>query len=212
MRAKRQAVVISRQMGSGGSYIGLAVAKELGFRYVDREILREAAQRLATDEELLMDREERPAGIIQNLLRTISLGVPDAYIVPMGRPVYNKDLYVLERTIMNDIVDHYSAVIMGRGGYLALKDRPEVVSVFIHAGLEFRIKRVMDTMNITDPKKARGKVEESDRRRVRFARDILGVNWTDARNFHLSIDSGVTGFAASAEMIVRLVHEKGRSA
>ena len=40
------AVTISRQMGSGGTYVGYKVAKKLGFTYVDREILRLAAKRL----------------------------------------------------------------------------------------------------------------------------------------------------------------------
>jgi cytidylate kinase len=51
-----KAVLISRQMGSGGSYIGHLVAQDLGFKYIDRVILREAAERLGTDEESLAGR------------------------------------------------------------------------------------------------------------------------------------------------------------
>ena len=46
-------VTIARLMGSGGSYVGRLVARRLGFKYIDREILYEAARRLGTDEKFL---------------------------------------------------------------------------------------------------------------------------------------------------------------
>ena len=127
---------------------------------------------------------------------------------PLGHPVYDRDLFALVCGIMNHIVDHYSAVIMGSGGFHALKDRPDVVSVFIHAPLEFRIKRVMEVMGIKDVKKAQADIRESDREKTKFVRDVLGLDWTDARNFHLCIDSSLAGFSACAGMIVTLVRQK----
>jgi cytidylate kinase len=207
-----KAVLISRQMGSGGSYIGHLVAQDLGFKYIDRVILREAAKRLGTDEESLAGREERSSSLIEKVLAGFAVGAPLAYGPPLGRPVYDKDLFTVERRIMNDIVDHYSAVIMGRGGFHGLKDRPDIVSVFIHAPMEFRIKRVMDVLHMRDPKKAQAKIRESDRKRTKFVRDVLGLDWTDARNFQLCVDSSVSGFSGSAGIIISLVNEKRRSA
>ena len=109
---------------------------------------------------------------------------------------------------MNDIVDHYNAVIIGRGGFQGLKNRPDVVSVFIHAPLEFRIKRVMEVRGIKDVKKTQADVMESDRERTKFVRDVLGLDWTDARNFHLCIDSSVASLSVCAGMIITLVREK----
>ena len=56
-------ITISRQMGSGGSFIGYSVAKELGFNYIDREILRQAAERLGTDPGALEYLDERSPGL-----------------------------------------------------------------------------------------------------------------------------------------------------
>jgi len=69
----------------------------------------------------------------------------------------------------------------------------------------------MDMLDIKDPRKVQAKVRESDRRRTKFVRDVLGLDWTDARNFHLCIDSSVVGFAGSAEIIIRLVNDKRQS-
>ena len=109
---------------------------------------------------------------------------------------------------MNDIVDRYSVVIMGRGAFQGLKTRPDVVSVFIHAPLGFRSRRVMEVMGMKDLKRAQAHVQESDWKRTKFVRDVLGLDWTDARNFNLSIDSSVTSFTACAGMIITLVKEK----
>ena len=203
------AITISKQMGSGGSYVGYLVARELGFKYIDREILREAATRLGTDTSVLEAHDERSCSLMDDLVRAFSFGTPEtAYVPPLSRPVYDKDLFTLESRIMNEIVDRCSAVIAGRAGFHVLRERPGVIRVFIHAPLEFRVERVMQAQHITDARVARAKVEESDHTRSKFVRDMVGVDWTDARNFHLCIDAGAVGFHASAEMIIKLARGK----
>lgn len=195
MDAKYKSLVISRQMGSGGSYIGYLAAKELGFRYLDREILREASSRLGVDTAILEHSEERSAGVLENLLRSFSFGAAEsAFVPPMGKAVYERDLYRVESRIMNSVVDKFSAVIVGRGAFHVLRDRPEVFRVFVHAPLEVRIRRVMEVRKTADYESVRAQVIESDRRRTRFVRDIIGANWTDARNFHLCVDSSTLDF------------------
>ena len=138
-------------MESGGFYIGYLAAKELGFKYLDREILYEASTYLGMDSGLLEHQEERSLGILENIIRMFSFGTLEtAYVPPTKRPIYDKDLFQLECKIMNRMIDQYSAVIVGRGGFYALKDRPEVIRVFLHAPLEFRIKRVMEVRKIAD--------------------------------------------------------------
>lgn len=202
-------IAISRQMGSGGTYTGYLLAKELGFKYVDREILRQAAERLGTDETWLEQYDERSSGLVTNILRRISLGQPEtSYLPPFKMPVYDSDLFSLECRIMKDIVRKCDAVIVGRGAFYALKDHPRQIRVFIHAPLEFRIRRLMKVQGFSDAGEARKILEESDRNRTNFVRDVIGVNWTDARNFHLCLDASLVGFPESVEIIRTLVHEK----
>ncbi|MCG6536800.1 MAG: cytidylate kinase-like family protein [Syntrophales bacterium LBB04] len=205
---RRVAITVSRQMGSGGSYIGYLVARQLGFKYIDREILRQAASRLGTDTRLLEKHDERSCGIFEKLLTGFTFGTPEtAYVPPVNRPIYDKDLFAVESRIMEEIVDRHNAVITGRAGFHVLKERHGVIRVFIHAPLEFRVKRVMRAQRIVETGQARADVEESDRRRAKFVRDMVGVDWTDARNYHLCIDSSAVGFPASVEMIVKLVEK-----
>lgn len=199
-------ITLSRQMGSGGTYLGYLLAKELGFKYVDREILRLAAQYLKTDVGWLAGFEGRSSGLLVNILRGFALGTPETTIpYPLSRPVYDRELFTIECKIMNDMADLHNVVIIGRGGFHALRDRPGVTRVFIHAPLDFRIKRLMKVQNITNIRQARADIEESDQSRAKFIRDMVGVNWTDSLNYHVSIDSSRVSFEASVEMIMKLV-------
>ncbi len=195
-------ITISRQMGSGGAYIGYLVAKELGFKYFDREILRQAAERFGTDVSMLEDLSERSPGIIETIIKGFSYGTPTAGILqPMRQPVYTKDLFTLECKIIQEIANQYNAVIIGRGGFYALREQPRVIHVFIHASHDFRAKRVIEVQNIVDIREARAKIKESDRNRTKYIRDMAGLDWTDSRNFHLCADSGFAGFNETAKMI-----------
>ena len=196
-------ITISRQMGSGGPYIGHLVAKELGFKYFDREILRQAAEHFETEVGMLEDIGERSPGLIETIIKGFSFVTPPGgTLQPMRPPVYRRELFTLECKIIEGIADQYNAVIIGRGGFYALRDRPGVLHVFIHAPREFRVKRVRQMQNITDIRKARNKVKDSDQSRIKYIRDMAGVDWTDSRNFHLCIDSSFAGFRESAKMIV----------
>ncbi len=198
------AITVSRQMGSGGTYIGYELAKALGFSYVDREILRRAASLLNSDEASLEGHEGTSSGFIRNLLRTFALGTPETY-TPTERPVYDRDLYVLESKIISEIVDKRDAVIMGRGGFRVLKNRPNTVHLFIHAPRDYRVDRMMETDSIADLREAQARVDESDRTRARFIRDMVEAEWTDARNYHLCVDSSTTGLSESAHMVIDFV-------
>lgn len=201
-------ITISRQMGSGGVYIGHLVAKELGFKYFDREILRQAAERFGTDVGMLEDIAERSPGIIETIIKGFSYGTPTAgTLQPMRQPVYSKDLFTLECKIIEEIANQYNAVIIGRAGFYALREQPRVIHVFIHAPLEFRVERVMKVQNITDIRKARNRVKDSDQNRTKYIRDMAGLDWTDSRNFHLCVDSSFISFRETAKMIVGLAEK-----
>jgi cytidylate kinase len=196
-------------MGSGGTYIGYLAAKELGFRYLDREILRQAANKLGIEPGRLERYDGRSTSLMEDIVQSFCLGTPEAsFLPPLGKPVYNKDLFALESKIMKEVADQCSAVIIGRGGFYILKGRPKTIHVFVHAPLSYRIERIMKAHKIADKREAQKLIEESDHKRAKFILDMVGIDWFDARNYNLCIDSSVVGFPACVEMIIKLVNIK----
>ncbi len=215
MKKEHMVITVSRQAGSGGSYVGYEVAKELGITYVDREILRQAAKHLGRDDATLEEYEERPSGFLQNFVSLLSLGTPEnPYLPPSDRPVYDRDLFDLESRIINKVATEYDAVIIGRGAFHVLRDQPGVLHVFIHAPRQFRAQRLMKVLSTSDPSEAQEKMDESDRRRAKFFKDMTGTSWTDARNYHLCIDTSLVGLQESVRLIVELAkkhHKTGNA-
>lgn len=202
-------ITISRQMGSGGTYIGYLVAKELGFKYLDREILQQAANKLGIEPGMLERYDGRSASLMENIVQSFCLSTPEmSNLPPLGRPVYNKDLFVLESKIMKEVADSCNAVIIGRGGFYILKDRPDTIHIFIYAPLDYRIEMIMKEQKIADEKEAQKMIEESDHERTKFIRDMVSADWCDARNYHLCIDSSIVGFPDCVKMITKLVSIK----
>ncbi len=208
----RTTIALSRQMGSGGTYIGYLAAKRLGFQYVDREILREAARQLEIDVGILEGLDERSSGLVENIIRAFAFGTPDARNTPLRKPVYERDLFVVECRIMNEIAERYNAVIVGRAGSYALRDRPRVIRVFVHAPLQFRVRRIMKVQGLNDYRDAQTLVEEADRRRAKFIKDMTGSDWHDATRYHLCIDTSAIDFESSVAMISTLVRQIGQQA
>jgi cytidylate kinase len=202
-------IAISRQMGSGGTYIGYLAAKELGFRYIDREILRQAANKLHIQPDVLEKYDDGSTSVLENIVQSFCFGTPEAsFLPPLGKPVYSKELFALESKIMKDVADKCSAVIVGRGGFYILRDRPNTIHVFVHAPLNYRIERIMKAHRITELREAQKIIEESDHKRSKFIRDVAGIDWLDARNYHMCIDSSAVGFPSCVEMIIKLVSIK----
>ncbi len=208
MPEKRTTIVtISRQMASGGAYIGHLLARKLGYQYVEREVLHEAAKALGVDISDVSKLDERRTGFVESLMKSFVFGTPEAaYTPPSRRPVYDQELFETESRIIKAIAERYNAVIVGRGGYFILRGRPKVVNVFIHASLDFRIGRLTQFHGISVDQ-AKEEIEESDRRREKFLRTMTNTERYDARNYHLCIDAAAAGFEAAQQMIISLVEK-----
>ena len=211
MREEQTTIVtISRQIASGGAYIGHLLARKLGYKYVEREVLHTAARELGVDISELSAVDERRTGFIESLMKSFVFGTPEAaYVPPSRRPVYDQELFETESKIIAAIAEKYNAVIVGRGGYFILRGRPNVVNVFIHAPRDFRVKRLRKFHEIS-AEQAREEIEESDRRRETFLKTMTGTDRYDARNYHLCIDVASAGFEAAERMIIELVDKTKR--
>ena len=94
----------------------------------------------------------------------------------------------------------YSCVIVGRCADFVLKDYPNVVSVFIHADEKFCLEQAMERNSMTT-KEMQKYIEKTDKYRGDFYKYYTGHEWTDARNYHLCLDSGKLGFQKCVEEI-----------
>jgi cytidylate kinase len=196
-------VAISRQLGSGGAFVGQTAARRLGFKYLDHEVLQRAAAALGCEDDDLARLEERATGFWESSARMLSLGgLEGTYVPPAWPPIYADDLFQVESRIIREVASREDAVIVGRGSSHVLGDHPGLISVFIHAPRAWRIARVGRIYGLEDPEAA---VDASDRDRARFLRSVSGREWNDATRYHLTLNTAVIGLDAAAELVTNLV-------
>lgn len=200
-------ITISRQMGSGGAYIGQQLAGRLGIAYIDREIVQQAAQRLDISEKSLASRDEKVTPLWRSMLETSIYGSPGGYVPPPLNKPTDKELYQAESDIILDIARQTSAVIIGRGGFHVLRSMSRHLSVFLHADIDFRQLRVQELYHLGSAE-SRKMVVASDESRASYRRAMTGGDWTDARQYHLSLDTGKLGFELVEETIAAAAHAR----
>lgn len=192
-------VTIARQYGSGGKTIGAMLAKEMGVNCYSQEILAMASEESGINERLFGKIDER-------------LNVP-SWFKPLKRPydgqlfspasnnfVSDENLFNFQAKVIKDLAASESCVIIGRCADYILKDYPNVISVFVHADREFCIERALERNSMTRKEMIKF-IEKTDKYRGDFCKYYTGRDWTDARNYDLSLNSAKLGFEKCVEEI-----------
>jgi CMP/dCMP kinase len=193
-------ITISRQLGSGGAYVGLQLAKKLDIFYADREIISKAAKRFSVLEKDLESRDEKILSSWQSFLQ-FSAFASDVYIPPKIMDPTDHDLFKAETEIIEHIAKERSAVIIGRCGSHILREYPNHISIFLHGDTAFRNSRVQKLYNVSE--KTAGKmIAQSDKERASYCDTFTGKEWIDARYYDISIDTSKIGIDKSVELIL----------
>jgi len=194
-------ITISRQIGSGGAYIGQRLASRLGILYIDREIVNRAAQQLNISENNLISRDERVTPLWRSMLASTIYGNPYGYVPPPLNIPTDKVLYQAESDIILDIAKQASAVIIGRGGYYILRSHPRHLSIFLHAAVAYRQQRIQEQYHLS-LLEARKMIQSTDESRASYLRVITGADWINAGQYHISLDTGALGLEPVEDIIV----------
>jgi CMP/dCMP kinase len=195
-------ITISRQLGSGGAYIGQQLAKQLDIFYADREIIDRVARQYAILEEDVASNDEKIVSFWQSFLQFNTIST-DLYVPPKLQAPSDKELFQAEAEIIEHIVEERPAVIIGRCGSYILREYPNNISIFLYADVPFRIKRVQSLYQVSDDA-AESMIEQSDKDRARYCRIVTNKewDWNDSRNYNLAVDTGKLGVDKSIEFIL----------
>jgi len=198
-------ITIGRQLGSGGALMGKRISEHFGFRYIDREILVAASEVLNIPKENLEWVEEKNFSIWGAFLQANVYDmqyVPEEWYMPTSRQLFETQTKIIEKAI-----EESSSVVVGRCGSYLFENHPKHVSIFFHADLETRIKRLEASGKLalfgSDAKKA---IEKEDKDRGRYYNAYTGRKWLDLTNYDLCIDSGVMGEDQITDIIVEYMY------
>jgi CMP/dCMP kinase len=200
-------ISISRQLGSGGAYVGQHLASKLHLTYVDREIINKAAKQLQVPEKDIESRDETKTPLWRSILVSSSYMNPSIYSPPPMTEPSDKELFQTESEIIEEISRNISAVIVGRGGSFVLKNHPRHLGIFLHGSTLFRLQRLKQLYKLDD-EKIKKLIETSDKARGVYLRAMTGRDWVDSRQYDLCIDTSALGLDAAVDTILTVVKSR----
>ena len=198
-------ITIERQYGSGGKTVGKMLAKTLNVPFYNHEIVSMASEESGINAVYFSDERLKPS-----LIERLRTRGGDTSVLNDSRERYLTDdaLFEHQTKVIRRLADQGPCVIVGRCADYVLKGRPDVVRVFVHADDEFCLEQAMmvNSMSVSAVKK---KIAEVDEYHAKYYKYHTGKDWYDARNYDLSLNSGVLGFEGTMNAI--LAYMDGRS-
>lgn len=192
---KKVIITIGRQYGSGGRMVGLKIAEDLGIKCYNSELLIEAAKESGLCQEVFEKIDEKPI----SAFLSFSTGKYDSGEMPLNHKVFLAQMQAIKK-----IAERESCVIVGRCADYVLKDRDDVINVFIHAPLEDRVQRVIDRDDIL-PGKAEKRVKRIDKERANYYNFYSTKRWGMAESYDICLDSSKFGIEGCAKIIESLI-------
>ena len=192
----KRIITISREFGSGGRFIGEEVAKQLGIAYYSENIIDQIAQQSGLSPEYIEENAELSSkrGFF-------------AYAFS-GRDITGKSvddmLYEAQRKVILEIAEKEPCVLIGRNADFILKDREDVLNVFIYGDMPEKIKRICKLYNVTEEGAVK-LIKDTDKRRRTNYNFYTEQKWGMASNYTLSLNSSQLGYARCEKMIMGCV-------
>lgn len=186
-------ITIGCEYGAGGPQIGRMLADALNIEYYDRDLVDKVVNQLGVDRGLVEQADQKTN--VQYAFET-SLG-------PRYANLSNRVIFT-QNEVINDLANKSSCVIIGRSANYLLRDRDDVLDIFIYAPKDVRVESIMEQDKV-DKKKAQEIVEYNDEMNHSRHKYITGTHRGDRHGRDILIDSSMLGWEHTAKYLLMLV-------
>lgn len=188
----RKIITIGREFGAGGGEIGRRVAKELGIQYYDRDIiLRTAIASHNLDPEQVRKWDERVPS---------SFGFAQSLFNFYNKPL-DETLWQAQKDAIREMANRESCVIVGRNGDYILSEFDHCLRVFVHAGFDWRVKRMTKMLNVP-VEQVVADAKSADKARKRYCEYYTGKTYGDSRNYDLTLNTEKIGIERAVQLVL----------
>lgn len=199
-------ITISRQHGSAGLQIGRELAKELNIPCYDKELLERAAKDSGLCKEIFEANEKKSTSsfLYSLVMDTYSYGYSSGVLSDMP---LNQKVFLAQFDTIKQLAKEGPCVFIGRCADYALEDNPNCLSVFVHADLKKRIRRVAAINSISDAK-AKDIIQKMDKSRASYYNYYTCKKWGDMESYHVCLDSGIFGIDGTVNLLKVMIEQR----
>ena len=187
-------ITISREYGSGGRYIGKLIADKLGIKLYDKQFITKVAEETGLSEEYIENHEQK-----RDVLAVLNNG----YYSGLNNA---DELFIKESELIKEVADKESCVIVGRCADFILRDRKDIIKVFVYSNIEDRIKRAVNIYGLHKDK-AKKEIKRIDKLRANHYKYYTEKEWNDHNNYDICINSDSLGVEKVANLICEMIEE-----
>ena len=190
-------ITVGCEYGSGGPQIAKMVADRLGIEYYNRDLVDKVVAHIGVDKGLVEEADTK-------------IGVRYAFDTSYGVRYANLSNRVIDAQFqaINDFANRSSCVIVGRSSDYILRNRDDVLNVFIYAPQEDEIAAVMKEKGIKNMRKAKEEWESVDKAQHARHEYITGKKRGDRHTRDMLINSSILGWDETADMIIDMIDRK----
>ena len=186
---KHLVITIAREYGSGGRYIGKLIADKLGIKFYDKDFIKKIAEKTGLTEEYVEKNEQS-----KNTLSALN-----------STGLTNQDeIFINESREIEELANKESCVIIGRCADFVLKDRNDVIKIFVYSNIKDKINRATKFYGI-DKEKAEKEIKNVDKSRAKHYKYYTEREWKDYSNYDICINSDLLGVEKVADLICEMI-------
>jgi cytidylate kinase len=200
-------ITVARQVGAAGEEVAQVIARTTGFRYIDYQIIQEAASEAGVSPETVSEAEHTPSlltRILESLARNPSMPVAAwADPIPLSTtPLYTSaDYRRFVEDVVRDLAEQGECIIVGHAAQVILRGRLDTVRVLVTGSPDFRARRIMAGMNV-DEQTALKTVERTDAERKDWYKRFYETGWLTPWTYDLSINTDHLNPEQAAEVVL----------
>ena len=198
---EKKIITISREFGSGGRTIGRLIAEKLNIPFYDKELVDHIALESGFAPKFVEEHGEHAPGSSLFSYAFAPQGVPGI----MNGLSTADFLWNVQCSVILQLAEKGPCVIVGRNADYILKDREDVLHVYITANLDYRADRIVRLYG-TSEKSPTARIQEKDKRRRVNYQHYTGRTRGNAADYDLCLDSSVIGIEKCADIVVDLVN------
>lgn len=194
-------ISVGRQLGSGGHIVAKMLADEFGCKFYDREVLNLAAKESGFSEEFFEKNDERK-GFLDQIFHMHVPFISDSSFYDNG--LSQENLFRLQSDAIRKAATESPCVFVGRCADYVLREHRNMVTVFVTADIDERIKNVCHRLGCS-PDEARKLIESREDTRSSYYNYYTGKRWGDSSSYDLCVNSSLLGLEGTKNFIADFV-------
>ncbi len=203
-REEKFVITISRQFGTGGHEIGVEIARRLGIKLIDRQILNEVARKFGVVEEAIEKIQARNPLWRDDFTQFYRSYMAGAEYNGQEHDKTSRKLFDAQAEVIRQIASEESCVIIGRCGFHIFRNHPNCMKIFIHADDYCRRHRIAAKYDISE-QDAAAMIVDNDYSRELYTKNFTGSDWQDARNYDITLNVRKFGVNGAVDYLLQSI-------